>query len=195
MIFLTIYTGLTLVVAISSIVATVYAKRSADAAKSAAITAHQALNDSKSNFIAEQRPILWLTDDIGAPQVFKNPHDPTSGQLLWTWHFTNYGKTPPQDFRFKQYFKLGSAAPVQSHGELAESIGAPIPPGKKDFATVVSDPMKLIAINDLISKGQVRILIVMNYTDITQKAYETGICLERTNAGSIAYCKEGDYIH
>jgi hypothetical protein len=115
--------------------------------------------------------------------------------LLWTWHFTNYGKTPPEEVKYRQYFKLGSAEPIQSYGEPAESIGAPIPPGKTDFSTVVSDPMKLAVVNDLISRGQVRVIAVIDYTDITHSAYQTGICLERTNAGSIAYCKAGNYIH
>lgn len=80
-----------------------------------------------------------------------------------------------------------------SYGEENGDIGAPTPPGKDDFSSVVSAPMKMEKINKLISAGQVSIIVVVDYTDVSGNPYQTGICLHRTNFGSIAYC-EGNYI-
>jgi hypothetical protein len=59
-------------------------KKAADAAKSAAETAHQALTDTRTNFIVEQRPIMWLSNEIGFPKLIASPSDPTLGQFLWS---------------------------------------------------------------------------------------------------------------
>jgi hypothetical protein len=157
---------------------------SADAAKRAADLA-----------VRSQRPIMWLSNDNGAPKIFQNPRNAKEGQILWTWHFTNYGKTPPENVRFRQYVKLGSAAPMLAYGEIGDDIGPPTPPGKDEMDTVITDPMPISAAQELIEQGQVSISIHMTYTDTSQSQYETGICLRRTNAGSVAYCQEGNYIH
>jgi len=185
---LAIYTGFTIAIYSAN-------KKSADAAESAATTASNALSDARKNFLAEQRPILWLTNDIGEPKVFTNPKDPSEGQILWTWHYTNYGKTPPKKITFEHYFKFDDVPPVPSYGAAKINIAAPIPPGKVDFATVVSSLMKVTEISTHLKQGQVGIIVVIKYTDVYDVNYETGICLQRTNAGSITYCRDGNYIN
>jgi hypothetical protein len=128
-------------------------KKAADAAASAAGTAEQALQDARKNFLVEQRPIIWLTNDIGEPRIFVNPTDPSSGQILWAWHFTNYGKTPVQGLRFRQYMKLGDGPFDLSHGEEGDDAGAPTPPGKVDFDSVISDQLKRTDMERFINSG------------------------------------------
>jgi hypothetical protein len=169
-------------------------KQAADAATTAANTAQNGLEDARKNFIADQRPIIWLTNDVGEPKVIVTPQNPGMVQLLWTWHFTNYGKRPTNELRYRQYFKFGDEPPIISYGENGDDIGAPIPPGKTDFATVVSAPMKRAELVNLVKAGAVGIRVVITYTDVAQSKYETRICLQRTNVGSISYCSDGDYI-
>jgi hypothetical protein len=155
----------------------------------------EAITNSSKQFQADQRPILWVTNDTGTPQVYVNPKDPTTGQILWTWHFTNYGKTPVSELRFRQYMKLGDGDFVPSNGEKEEVFGAPIPAGKVDTDTVISRELKVSEINDLIQSGGVTVKIIIEYTDAYKSRYETKVCMNRTNAGSIAYCKDENYIH
>ncbi len=109
---------------------------------------------------------------------------------------TNYGKTPANNIFFTQEIKLGNEGYVTSYGENGKDIGSPEAPGGDTFDTVVSRPIKksefdrLLTMNDGIS-----IRIVIWYSDADGTTYESGICLSRTNAGSITYCKEGNYIH
>ena len=141
-------------------------KKAADAAQTAASTAKQALIDSRVNFAADQRPILWLTNQLGEPTPFNNPKDSTNGQIIWTWHFTNYGKTPPVEVRFRDYFKFGDGAPVPSYGQESQDVGAPTPTGKDDFASVISAPMKRSDMRELIASGKVGIIVVIQYSDL-----------------------------
>ena len=152
---------------------------------------------TRTQFAKEQRPYVWQTAQTTAPPTFHaNPKDPSSGQVTWDWHMTNYGKTPANGVSFTQEIKLGNESYVNSYGETGKDIGNPQAPGGDTFDTVISKPIKkdeldkLLAMNDGIS-----IRIVIWYSDADGSTYESGICLSRTNAGSITYCKEGNYIH
>jgi hypothetical protein len=83
MIFLVIYTGFTLAVAVSSVVATIYAKRSAVAAENASKTASDTL-------IATNRPWVDLTPSISGPFTV----DDQGGHLPITLSARNVGHSP-----------------------------------------------------------------------------------------------------
>ena len=68
--------------------------RSTNAAESAANTASIALANSQAAFRIDERPYLWLTKNPEFMQFFPIPNT-TTGQITWSWHITNYGKTPP----------------------------------------------------------------------------------------------------
>jgi len=48
-------------------------RESARAAIKSASTAEDALKNARENFRVEQRPIIWLTNDLGVPQFMPNP--------------------------------------------------------------------------------------------------------------------------
>jgi hypothetical protein len=171
-------------------------KRSADAAKSAAETANATLNQARQQFLLEQRPILWLTNDLGIPEFILTRPDIGTGQIVWNWHFTNYGKTPPQNLRIGQFMKVGDETFKPSCGAKGPSYGAPTPPGKIDFSTTVSEPgITRKTFDGLIERdGGISISMKLIYSDAYGEDYEAGICLSRLRSGAIEYCPGGNYI-
>jgi hypothetical protein len=67
---------------------TEYAKESAHAATDAATAAQKALDMTRDKFRQDQRPYIWVTS-LGEPTFV-----PQAGQIIWTWHMTNYGRSP-----------------------------------------------------------------------------------------------------
>ena len=179
-------------------IATQAAKQAADAAKDSADLAGQSFKFNVDEFHAEQRPILWLTDDVGSPAFVPNPLLPNSGQVTWRWRFTNYGKTPVKGMKYLQFMKLGEGPFVPSYGAVGASTGSPIPPGKIDESEVVSKPITPGQFQKLLhalEPNGISISIRIEYTDAYGGNYETGICLHKLNMGGIAYCKTGNYIN
>ncbi|MHB8485524.1 MAG: hypothetical protein ACYDCM_07325 [Candidatus Acidiferrales bacterium] len=143
----------------------------------------------------EQRPYVWLTSTgLGSPEYV-----PT-GQILWDWHYTNYGKSPAYDIRWKSYISIDGAPFVRSYKQpKGGGNGSALPPTQDVFSTVISPPgvtqdqfKHAISIE---GKG-ISIRIEMEYTDGLRKSrsqYGATICLKRLFTGAIEYC-EGNNI-
>jgi hypothetical protein len=105
-------------------------REAARAAVKSATTAEDALKSARENFRAEQRPIIWLTNDLGAPQFVPNPKKADgTGQIVWDWRLTNYGKTPAVHITFHHFMRIDNVI-QESYGATGPSIGAPLPTGK-----------------------------------------------------------------
>jgi hypothetical protein len=157
--------------------------------------AQGALAQAKTQFTQDQRPYLWIASE-GNPTFYENPNASKLGQVFWTWHLVNYGKTPARDVRFSQYISIGNGPFIESFGAPPNhGVGAPIPPTKENTLTVISAPG--------VSKEKYEILtfssnpgntasirIRITYSDAYSGKYETGICLHRLGGGSVAYCGE-----
>jgi len=168
--------------------------KSTEAAQGAAIVATDTLKDARKNWQIEHRPIIWLTNQNYVPTYIDQ-----SQQVVWDFHFANYGTVPIQKSECMKYMKIGDRDYEVSYGAKEPSIGPPLPPGGTvDYSmTVVSAPgvtkerfRRLLKIDNSIS-----IKAVFEYTDVTGAKYQTGICLTRLASGAIAYCKDGNYIH
>lgn len=156
--------------------------RIAVAAIWSAISAQKALKLTQEIAIADQRPIIWLSNHVGAPQLIRN-------QVIWDWEFTNYGKSPAVHIRFDTYMSLDKGPNLPTYGRQKSSIGAPLPPGKFDFDTVVSNPgindtdfARLMALDEGIS-----ISGLSTYQDAGGRSYETTFCLAHLASGAIKY--------
>ena len=153
----------------------------------------KALNETVKNFRAEQRPIVWFTNNIGAPQLC------TKVQACWSWHYTNYGKTPAREVRIYQFIKFGKGAwePQFKAKNIGQpDIASPLPPGKDDFATVVSGPHTSDAdfahVRDV--ENYISIKIVIRYEGASGERYETVGCLSTLISGAINYCRTDNSI-
>lgn len=179
----------------------------AESAERATLIAQQNFRESRRNadlqrhitseqFRKDQRPYVGQTSkSTEGPKWLERPNDPQMGQILWTWHMTNYGKTPANNISYSQEIKIGDKPFVLSFEEKGRDIGAPLPTGQDALATVVSSPMQKAEFEKLLRMEEsVSIRILISYGDSEGRQYNSGLCLKRTNAGSISYCKKGNYI-
>lgn len=171
-----VYTFLTVIIAAASILA--------------AVSAWCALKTTRDIFIADQRPIIWLTNHNATPAFYITPGKDT-GQIMWNWEYTNYGKSPAIEVRYETYMSLDNAPYALTFGtdEKRPNVGAPIPPGKIDWDTVISKPgisaaefARLLTIG-----GGVSISGVIHYADANGGSYETTFCLASLVGGAVAY--------
>jgi hypothetical protein len=178
-------------------------KKQTKAATDAASTAQNALNQARDQFQQDQRPYIWFTNNgVGSPQFHTTPNtNPTTGHIVWDWHYTNYGKSPAYGIQhIDHYIKIGDAPFVRSY-KLPErryrpEFGYLIPPGKDDFSTIVSRPeitpeeyARLLRIDRGIAiKAHIR------YLDGSGTLYETGLCESRLATGAIGYCDQDNYV-
>ena len=160
----------------------------------------EALRLTKRQFIQEQRPYIWLMNALGSPRFILNGNNPSSdaGQVVWDYHFTNYGKTPAIDIDLQQFIKLGDGPFVKSYGNYSSNKGAPLPPTKDDWDTVISElGIPANRFSELLKAeipNGISIKAVFHYADLAGGKYETGFCLNRLNSGAIGYCREGNYV-
>lgn len=158
-----------------------------------------AIIQSRDQFSQDQRPYIWLTKDgTGAPEFLRNLKQPQSpiGQIIWAYHYTNYGKSPAFITSSSRFIKIGKADFVPSYEVGSHHVdGLPIPPGADYFNTVVSQPVvsvnyfsSLIDPTNPLSLDSITVRISFQYRDSGGRSYSTDICLKRLNGGAIAYC-------
>jgi hypothetical protein len=171
--------------------------RATTATESAAKVASDTLTNSRKQFLTEERPIVWITNELGSPVFVPNRVQKETGQIVWTVHYTNYGKTPTKDLKLAKSIKLGDQS-FTSYGEADGEVGAPLPPGKNDMTTFISEPgISKAQFNKLLAEMAfhgVSISMRITYADAYGGDYETGVCLTKLNMGSIGYCLTGNYI-
>jgi hypothetical protein len=165
-------------------------------------SARETIQLTKDHFQEDQRPYVWLTNNLGKPECENINPDASDCQVLWTWHFTNYGKTPARDVHFNAKINIGSNVLDQPREFAAFQIGAPLPPNKDDFSTAVH-PTKISKeafLNLLNMEKSILIFGRINYADAHGHAnadggqYETRFCYYRLKTGAITYCRDDNYI-
>jgi hypothetical protein len=149
---------------------------------------------TRTQFVDSERPYLWLTDDVGVPRCVRAAMaDPSTCQVLWDWHFTNYGKTPALRIHLTKWVKLADGPLVLSLGSEAFQTpgwsGEPIPPNKVDFTTVVGQPIQNNRYGELVSlENQIEIRGKIHYTDANGGDYESGFCLRSLHGTVAQFC-------
>jgi hypothetical protein len=195
--------GMEIVASVFLMLAAIFTGFQWKAASQANALTQKALRNARDNFRQDQRPYIWLTNELGSPRFVPFNNDPASGtgQAVWAYHFTNYGKTPASNIRFTEEIKVGDRPFAKTHAHdnrTRESVGAPLPPNKTDFSMVISEPgitrAEFSLLMSVQSQKTISIRVVFRYTDNSIGQYETGICLQRLNAGAIGYCRDGNYI-
>jgi hypothetical protein len=151
-------------------------------------TAVQAVSLARENFLKDQRPYLWLTNNFGVPGYIEEFRFPA-----WPWHYTNYGRTPANNVHITASMNVGENALTAARPFEPSKRAAPIPPGKDDFSTAIakqampkSELLRLLKNVD----GSALVYGRINYTDAAGTPYETGFCFYGIKTGAIAYCTE-----
>jgi hypothetical protein len=156
----------------------------------ASYSAWNSLQTTRAIFKADQRPIIWLTNNVAQPQIIIPPGK-DSGQVVWDFQTTNYGKSPALRIRYETYMSIDGGPYLMDYGmaEKGSTVGAPMPPGKLDFDTVISAPgitasefARLFTVHEGISISD-----LIHYEDANGGSYETAFCLARLVGGAIEY--------
>ncbi|MGA8030116.1 MAG: hypothetical protein WB992_23460 [Bryobacteraceae bacterium] len=166
------------------------------AAQQSGQSARDAIRQARDQFKDEQRPYLWLTNNgFGNPDFLALSAYPGHGQILWTYHISNYGKSPARDVGLLDWIKIDDGPFVLSYGMRQQgSHSGPIPPGGEIIATVISSRItsREFAADTSPTKqgGTISIRAHIVYSDSYGANYETGICLTKLNAGNTAFCRD-----
>jgi hypothetical protein len=182
----TVYVGLTLVIAGASLYAAYQARRQA-------VIAEDGLKLTKQNFQADQRPYIYLaSNNLGEPTFYPNKNTQGTGQVIWTYHYTNYGKTPALNVKRKHYVKVGSKNFEISFQEPEVKYGVLIPPNMDTFNTVVSSPgISQDEFSKLVASDQaIEIAGEITYSDASGGNYVTNFCIARLSGGAILFCQD-----
>jgi hypothetical protein len=156
--------------------------------------AQRAVDLSAINFIVDQRPYIWLSN-VGAPQIFQNPDGKV--QIVWTFFYLNYGKTPASNMTFEELIRLGDGPFKPTFGQMGPSISAPLPPNRTgDHATIASEPMsKEDAAKYFSLENGIVVAGTIKYSDAHGNNYETTFCVGKLRTGDIAYERPAENCH
>jgi hypothetical protein len=89
-----IYTLLTAAITVAAIYSAIQADHQVIEAKRQVDAAEQTLKITRENFETDERPIIWLKSNQ-TPRLVE-------GKIIWTYEFSNYGKTPANNIRFAE---------------------------------------------------------------------------------------------
>lgn len=151
---------------------------------------------SRENFTAEQRPYIWLTDNLGTPQLLRAPNGAL--QIIWEWHFTNYGKTPAHHTHNDQFISINGGS-FEFSNEAANhppKIGIPIPPNLTPRLTIVSRPITDEIWAKAVSTDLgISISGTIDYEDAAGNKYQSTFCIGRLATGAILYREPAENCH
>jgi hypothetical protein len=161
--------------------------------------ANKANEISKTQFQKDQRPyVAELANSIENPGFYEIPQSPGMGQITWTWHLTNYGKTPAYDMSFREWIKMGDGKFERSysaHSDGRPDLGGAVPPGSPMYHTVVSKPISKDEFTQLMAKDEgITIRVVIDYRDSYGIWYQTGLCQSHLRSNAIEECRQYSYI-
>lgn len=177
-------------------------KKTLDATIAQSSAAHQAvqiaqksLKQAQESFVRDQRPYIWLTNDLGHPGYIEAR---VNGVLMdqrigWDWHYENYGKSPAYNVRFFAVVLAGDNADKMPRPVMSfVGPGVPLPHGQVDFATAFTKRRFSRETFESLEQQQGAILIYgrIRYKDADGNEYQDGFCFHTLATTAIMFCKE-----
>jgi hypothetical protein len=172
-------------------------KKAADAAGKSAAAAIDANKNARDNFRQDQRPYVWLTN-FRAPDLLVHPDRPNDveGHATWSFHYTNYGKSPAYHVSLTHVMEIGDKATTRRRNLGQFKTSPPIPPNKDDFTTAVS--RQRISQSEFTrlrnTENAIMVFGQFKYSDSSGSPYATDFCFLWLRTGAVAYCSEGNDI-
>lgn len=163
-------------------------RKATKAATDAVEAAQQANTDARERFREDERPYIWFTVmGNGTPEFRLIPNaNPPIGQIVWSWHYTDYGKTPAYGIQFvREEIKIGGRPfKIMYQQAYRPGIGTLTPPGKDDFASIPSDsgitPQEFARLLQI--DRSILIRVRMDYADASGAIYETAFANRASQA-------------
>jgi hypothetical protein len=171
-------------------------QRQTVAAEKSLRATQQALNVTRENFRQDQRPYVWLTNDIGPFQrVSTSIGGALGGRLAFNFHFTNYGKSPAINCSVESHIGLGRGGGERIlWSKLDPKSGSILPPGKTDFNTAFSEQAITNETWEKINTiGRIEYVTVrgrFQYFALDGTMYSGEFCVERSPSLGPAYCSD-----
>ena|ERR1700722_5897551 len=159
----------------------------------------QAQSAAAKQFITDQRPYVWITNDIGPFSIAPHSTGNTSDRLAFNFHYTNYGKSPAINCQTEARIIFGqNAASKISFPPLDSQTGTIVPPGKEAYNTAWSDsPVSPALLARIQTAGVIESVTVtgyIQYSDTSGNVYSSKFCLERNPGPGMAFCKSHNSI-
>jgi hypothetical protein len=170
------------IIAILTILIVIFAWRAWEESRKTTEALQEQLNVLKE----EQRPFIGEADPIEYPKFISE-----FGQIIWTYHFVNYGKGVAYDVQFQTYMKIGNEKyqPVMGAADKrSEKID--IPPTRSHFHTAVSRPgISEEYFKYIIQKEHsIGVLIEFVYWNAAHdRKFTNAICMETLASGAVTF--------
>jgi hypothetical protein len=155
----------------------------------------QAQSASWKQFITDQRPYLWITNDMGpfamAPQSTGN----TSGKLAYNFHIMNYGRSPAINCKTEGLiiFGLNGESKISFQPLDSSRSNTIVPPGRDIYQTAWSDnPVESVLLTRIQTAGIIEHVTVagyVEYSDTSGNMYSSEFCIERNPNLSMVFCE------
>ncbi len=160
---------------------------------------NQAQSTSWKQFVTDQRPYVWLTNDLGPFTIASHSSGNTSEKLAFNFHFTNYGKSPAIYCRSEGRIVFGKNAENTIYFRSLDPKGGTIIPPRKDaFNTAWSDsPVDPALLTRIQTAGTIEYVTVseyIQYSDTSGNTYSSEFCLQRNPGPGITFCKDHNSI-
>ena len=109
--------------------------------KAAAKITGQILTETHKNAIADRRPYIWTHQTDIPPKNDEIHFNEALARVEWTFHFTNYGRSPAVDYQLNAHVTVGPDAMSKVRWENIPDLktGAILPPGDDGFSTPFSE--------------------------------------------------------
>jgi hypothetical protein len=136
----------------------------------------------------EQRPYLWLTNDVFQPVIDKE------GRLNWDAKFINSGKTPANNVRLVQR-KVAVFDDWRRDANFSEPVsGTIIPPGISNRITIeYPDALTPDQIRTVLGHNiQIVAAIVIQYSGVPGTTYESDACISHLDTGATSFMSYAD---
>jgi hypothetical protein len=127
---------------------------------------------------ADQRPFIGPSSSIVSAPEFRQMQKEEPGQILWRWHFTNYGKSTAQNVRFDRFIKIGEGPYQHTIGNSGPTYVGEIYPtmditsGVGSLSEFTENDFERLKRTD----QAIGVLIDFDYFDGYGKEYQESIC-------------------
>jgi hypothetical protein len=162
----------------------------ADAAQKQGKAAQDQVETLRHNFIKEQQPYLWFTNET----AILDWTEWEGGTASWTYHITNYGKSPAVNYSVDRHTETGPDAlkkikEYKISRQLWSWKGSRLPQGKDDYFTSY---VKISGKDWQQAKANDQWIVTVGtfiYYDLAGFPHADDFCVSYFANGSVTYCE------
>lgn len=169
---------------------TIQSTRAANTANRAVDIANTALTQSKNQFVQDERPYVWITDNIQLGETSSS--DPIApNRIAVNYDILNYGKSPALNVQMVANIAVGDKAERQTALKAFNKSGGSImPPTKGANASAISDTPPYPNFHTYGDKHKIVVYGRIRYNDLYGNVYISDWCLAYVGAIHPSNCPD-----